>query len=70
MSHEEMILKHLQQFKKITSWEAIKEYGNTRLAVSICNLRKKGVPISTTMITSKNRFGKSVQYAEYRLEEE
>ena len=70
MSHADMIYRHLKENKTITSWEAIKEYGNTRLAATICILRQKGIAISTTMKESKNRYGKTVRYAEYRLEGE
>ena len=35
------VLKHLEDFGSITSWEAIKEYGATRLSAIIYNLRRK-----------------------------
>ena len=35
------ILKHLQEYGNITSWEAIKEYGCTRLSAVIWTLRHK-----------------------------
>lgn len=37
----ERVLRHLQDFGSITSWEAIKEYGATRLSAIIFNLKHK-----------------------------
>ena len=41
MTKRERVLKHLQEFGSITSWEAIKEYGETRLAATIHELKRK-----------------------------
>ena len=38
---EERILNHLKDFGSITSWEAIKDYGCTRLSHYIWLLRKE-----------------------------
>ncbi len=65
-SYSELILKHLQDYGEITSWEAIKEYGCTRLSAVIYNLRKIYV-IESELETSINRYGKEVRYAKYKL---
>jgi hypothetical protein len=59
------IMYHLKRFGNITSWEAIKEYGATRLSGIIHNLRAEGYNITTIDVKDKNRFGKSVTYAKY-----
>lgn len=41
MNKTKAIMLHLQEFGSITSWEAIKEYGATRLSSIIYNLRYK-----------------------------
>lgn len=41
MTHEERVIRHLKEYKSITSWEAIQEYGITRISAYIYNLRKK-----------------------------
>ena len=41
MNKTKAIMLHLQEFGSITSWEAIKEYGATRLSAIIYNLRYK-----------------------------
>ena len=62
------VLEHLQEKGSITSMEAIDEYGATRLASIIFNLRKRGYDISTNMEVTKDRYGNACQYARYKLE--
>lgn len=45
---KELILKHLQNYGSITSWEAIHKYNCTRLPHYILLLRKEGYEISGT----------------------
>ena len=40
LTQEDRVLRHLKQIGHITSWEAIKEYGITRLSAKIYNLRR------------------------------
>ena len=48
-SQMEIVLKHLNEFKTITSWEAIEKYRITRLSAIIHTLRhEKGLIISST----------------------
>lgn len=61
------VLDHLQQYGTITSWQAIQQYGATRLASIICNLRKRGYDIDTVTIMDKDRNGNVCQYAKYVL---
>lgn len=58
MTQEQQVLKHLQKFKKITSWEAITMYNITRLAAVIFNLNEKYdiVSIRTTDVKSGKWF--------------
>jgi hypothetical protein len=66
---EDRVLQYLKENKSITSLEAIKEFGATRLSAIIFNLRKNH-NITTQYETSKNRYGDSVSYARYILEGE
>ena len=68
ITQEDRVLRHLQQFGHITSWEAIKEYGITRLSAKIFNLRREGYDITNTMKFVKNRYGEPVHFVEYHLE--
>lgn len=66
MTQNERIERHLKLFGKITSAEAMQEYGIMRLASRIHELKKMGLPIEKEMRKSMNRFGEPVTYAEYR----
>jgi len=57
------IMSHLKQNGSITTWEAIQEFGITRLASRIYELRSHGHTINSSM--TKNKNGK--RYAIYRL---
>ena len=63
----EAILNHLKTENFITSWEAVKEYGATRLSAIIFNLRKDGYNIESVPMKTKNRFGNSVTFVKYIL---
>lgn len=65
MTQNEMILNHLKMFGNITPMTAIEEYGCMRLAARISDLKERGHNIRTKMISRKNRFGKTVSFAEY-----
>ena len=66
-NQHEAVLWHLNEYNRITSWEAIKEYRATRLSAIIYNLRDDGYIIDTNMQTAENRFGRKVNYSEYVL---
>lgn len=62
-----MVKKHLIEKGSITSWDAIKLYGETRLSAIIFNLRKAGLDIITSDIESVDRYGNTSRYAKYFL---
>lgn len=70
MTQCERVLRHLQDFGSITSAEAISEYGIYRLASRISDLKKRGVPIKTEMVSGKNRYGESTSFARYSLKKD
>ena len=65
-TQKELIEKHLLEKGKITSWEAFKIYGVTRLSHIIYVLRRKYDIISVTK-KIKNRYGYYCIYSEYTL---
>lgn len=64
-TQKEAIMWHLQTYGNITSWEAIKEYGATRLSGIIFNLRKEGYDIISKNMEVKTRFGRNTTIAKY-----
>lgn len=65
-----IVLNHLRTRGKLTQRQAMKEYGIMRLGARIYDLREHGYNIVKDMETSKNRYGKRVCYAAYRLKED
>ena len=59
------ILWHLKTHGNITSYEAIREYGVTRLAAIIFNHRKSGYEIDSMPLIKKTRFGRNTTIAQY-----
>lgn len=67
MTQKKVILKHFDTYKKITSWDAIMEYGITRLANVIFVLRNEGYIIESRNRTVYTRLGNATTIAEYTL---
>jgi hypothetical protein len=68
-THCYRVLKHLQNFGSITSFDAIRKFGATRLSAIIYNLRQDGYIVNTEMETGTNRYGKPIRYARYVYDE-
>ena len=68
MTQCDMILRYMQDTGSITPWEAMREFGCMRLGARIYDLKRQGVPIITDCVSEKNRYGKRVRYARYRLQ--
>ena len=68
-TQEKEVLDYLRKIGSITSWEAIVEFGATRLSAIIYNLRKKGYNIETNDVIVKNRYGNATVIAKYALKE-
>lgn len=64
------VLEHLQKRGSITSWQAFKRYGATRLSDIIFRLRKRGYTITTVTFEARTRFGNKSRPAKYILHKE
>lgn len=64
MTLKQAVLRHLKEYKSITSFEAFTEYGATRLSAIIFNLRKTHI-ITDEWIERTNRFGENVRFKKY-----
>lgn len=69
ITQNDRILNYMKDYGSITSAEAMQDLGVYRLASRIHDLRDMGIGITKEMETSKNRYGESVSYARYRLED-
>ena len=69
-SQTEDVLRYMKENGSISSMEAFREFGATRLSAIIFALRKRGYEIETEIWTCTNRYGKNVDFAKYILKEE
>lgn len=69
-SQIDAIINHLRKYKKISSIEAIKNYGATRLSGIIYVLKKRGFEISTEIVIDTNRYGNRSRYGIYHLDKD
>ena len=65
MTQIDMIKQHFVDFGELTSLEAIREYGCTRLAAVVWKLIRRGWKFEKVLETSKNRYGHTVTYTRY-----
>lgn len=61
------VLEYIQKFGSITTLDAFKDLGVTRLSARIFELREQGYNLKTTYESRKNRFGETCIYARYTL---
>ena len=61
------IIDYMIQFGSISTLEAFNDLGVARLASRIHDLKAQGYNIVSETKTSKNRYGESVSFKEYRL---
>lgn len=66
MTQHKLILAHLDTYGSITPMEAFMEYGITKLATRISELRRHGESIIGEMTEGRNRFGMPVRFMTYR----
>ncbi len=64
------IIAYMKAHNGITSMDAFRDLGITRLSARIKELRDMGYNIVTLMIDSENRYGEAVSYGKYILKGE
>ena len=57
----------MQEYGSISTMEAFRKFGITRLASRIFEIRRMGIGVEAETVTGKNRYGESVHYARYSL---
>ena len=70
MTQEQMVIDYMTEYGSITTLDAFKDLGITRLSAKIFNLKKAGYEIQKTAETGKNRWGKPIYYARYSIKEQ
>ncbi len=67
VTQKSRILRHIQDYNSITSWDSYMEYGITRLSAIIFVLKKEGYEFTDEWISSKNRYNEKTQFKKYIL---
>lgn len=70
MTNKERVLKYMEEFGSITSLDAFRDLGNTRLSASIWELiNRDGYDIRSVTEKSKNRWEEETRYSRYYLKD-
>ena len=69
MTQKERVLQYLEEKGSITSLEAFRHIGCTRLSAVIFNLKEEGYEFDREFVTKKNRWGDKVSFARYILKD-
>lgn len=69
-TQRQRVLDYIHDFGSITSYEANKDLGVTRLASRISELKKMGYTIVSKFETVENRYGEACHIKRYSIEEE
>lgn len=64
------VLDYIDEFGGITSLDAFKDLGITRLSAVVFDLRKLGYNICSETLTAKNRYGEEAHFAKYYIPKE
>lgn len=65
--YKQRVLKYLVDFGSITTWEAITNFGATRLSAIIFSLKEDGYCFGEEWIEKTNRYGEDVKFKKYIL---
>ena len=69
-TQKERVLQYIRDFGGISSFEAFRELGVTRLSAVVFDLKRAGYNIKSTVTTGSNRYGDKVYFSTYTLEAE
>ena len=69
VTQRDRVLKYIQDFGYITSWDAYKELGVSQLGARIFELKERGYAFKKERVYDKNRYGEKTHYDKYILSE-
>lgn len=65
MTQEDRVLKYIDDFGYITTFQAVVDLGIASPTKRISNLRKMGYDIVSETVYTKNRYGEPTHYLKY-----
>lgn len=63
----EKVLSYIHRYGSITTLDAFRDLGITRLPARIYDLQRRGYHFHSDWVSSRNRFGDTVSFKRYRL---
>lgn len=66
----DLVIEYMQEFGGITQLQALDDLGVMRLASRISEIKKRGYGIGSETVRRVNRYGKTVAYKRYWIEDE
>lgn len=69
MTQKDLIMKYINDFGTITSYQAFTDLGITRLSARISELEEMGVRFTRAWEKKTNRYGEPVQYIRYGVDD-
>ncbi len=67
MNQKQKVLKYINDYGSITSWEAYSDLGIMQLGARIDGLQKDGYSFKKEWEQKKNRYGEPVRFIKYSL---
>ena len=67
MKQTERIIKYVNDFGSISTLEAFRDLGITRLSARIWDIEKSGKTVRREMEIGKNRYGEVTHWTRYRI---
>jgi 2-methylisocitrate lyase-like PEP mutase family enzyme len=64
-TQNDRVLAYMRSHKGITSLDAYRDLGCTRLSARIADLKRMGIAIGKVMVDRENRYGETVKVAQY-----
>lgn len=68
-TQRDLVVKFIDDFGSITSWQAFTELGITRLSARIWELKDMGYKFEKERKQALNRYGKPVSFDKYTIKE-
>ena len=68
MTQKERVLQYCKDFGSISTLEAFKDLGITRLSARIWDIERGGRNVKRTLETGKNRYGEPTHWIRYIIE--
>lgn len=67
MTQKQKVLGYIKEYGSISTWEAFRDLGITRLASRICDIEADGIRVKRTREAVKNRYGETTYITRYSL---